>query len=546
MTLVSCRRVRKQFNGTDILKGVDLDIEVGERIGLVGPNGAGKTTLARIIAGEMSPDSGSVTFWLPSVRVGYLRQCAGNLRLSSDGYSVFTAAKRSGLDAPICESVFDNPLEMCELLRVARQLGIQHVDQWSMQGPGSLSGGERTKLALARVWSYEPDLLLLDEPTNNMDLNGIEWLIEQLNRYDGTILVISHDRHFLDQVVSRIVELDGGIVTSYNGNYSFYREEKARLRAAQLKAYETARREEERLREDIERMKRWAAKAHREAGKKSDIRSAWVGDRAKAKRLDRQVKAKIKRLERHKSSAPEKPKDEPAIHIRLQDSIKHGRRLIYAEAIAKRYGDRTLFKNSSFYVLRGDKVGIVGPNGCGKTTLLKIVMGMELPDEGEIWVSPSARIGYLPQNDSLSTASGSTLDVLGLSGKRLASEERAILAQMGIGEDLVVRPVNSLSAGERRKVAMARLVINQANLLLLDEPTNHLDIYAREQLEAALVAYDGTIVMVSHDKHMLDTVCNRILVFEDQQIRPVRDVSEPPDIDFDWEVDEGTLKPDWS
>lgn len=531
---MSCKQVQKRFDEVVILKGVDLDIEVGEKVGLVGPNGAGKTTLMRVIAGEVPIDNGDLTFWLPNTKVGYLRQSAGASRLS-DGYGIITVSGKLKLGEACREPSVNDIDEYGELLRIASHLGIGHVDDWRAQDLDGLSGGERAKLALARIWSIQPDLLLLDEPTNHMDSNGIDWLIDQLREHTGAVLAISHDRYFLDQVVSRIVEIEDGGATDYSGNYSFYREEKARLRAAQLKQYEDAKRQERRIEEDIARTKRWAGKAHREAGKKSEIRSAKVGDRARAKRIDRQVKSKIKRLERHKARKPSKPKDEPDIRFQIRGAAKHGKRVIYANRISKAYSDRVLFRDSSFYVLRGDKVGLLGPNGCGKTTLFRMIMGEERPDEGEVWTSPSAHIGYLPQGDPLSDAKGSTLDILGLSNSRLVSEARTLLAQMGIGEDLVHKPVNALSAGERTKVEVARLIIDQANLLLLDEPTNHLDIYAREQLEAALTDYDGTVVMASHDRHMLESVCNRILVFENGQVHPMREKADPPDIDFDWD-----------
>lgn len=531
--LLSCNRIRKQYDGIEILKGIDLDIAFGERIGLVGPNGAGKTTLMQAIAHEVSIDDGDITFWLPRTKIGYLRQSVGASRFS-EGYRLITVTRRLESGKTIVEPPAADTDELRELLKISSQLGIGYLDEWSAQHINGLSGGERAKLALARIWSAQPDLLLLDEPTNHMDLNGIDWLIDQLRQYTGAVLVISHDRYFLDQVVCRIVEIDDGKAESYSGNYSFYREERARIRAAQLRQYEEAKRQEKRLEEDVLRTKQWAAKAHREAGKKSEIRSAKVGDRARAKRIDRQAKAKVKRLERHRARAPRKPKDDPNIRFQIKSAEKHGRRMIYAKGISKEYSGRALFRDSSFYILRGDKVGLLGKNGCGKTTLLKIILGEETPDEGEVWISPSACIGYLAQGDPLSGADGSTLDVLGLSSSVLASKARTLLAQMGIGEDLVHKPVSVLSAGERTKVEIARLIINQANLLLLDEPTNHLDIYAREQLEAALVAYDGTIIMASHDRRMLESVCNRILVFEDGQIRPMREEADPPDVDVEW------------
>lgn len=334
--LLSCNRIRKQYDGIEILKGIDLDIAFGERIGLVGPNGAGKTTLMQAIAHEVSIDDGDITFWLPRTKIGYLRQSVGASRFS-EGYRLITVTRRLESGKTIVEPPAADTDELRELLKISSQLGIGYLDEWSAQHINGLSGGERAKLALARIWSAQPDLLLLDEPTNHMDLNGIDWLIDQLRQYTGAVLVISHDRYFLDQVVCRIVEIDDGKAESYSGNYSFYREERARIRAAQLRQYEEAKRQEKRLEEDVLRTKQWAAKAHREAGKKSEIRSAKVGDRARAKRIDRQAKAKVKRLERHRARAPRKPKDDPNIRFQIKSAEKHGRRMIYAKGISKEY-----------------------------------------------------------------------------------------------------------------------------------------------------------------------------------------------------------------
>lgn len=535
LPLLSCRQIRKSYDHVEILKGVNLDIEVSEKVGLIGPNGAGKSTLTSIIAGETQPDSGEVTWWQAGIRVGYLHQTAGDWG-SSNRHAVLSIIRQSPskvLAAPAASVVASEP---GDLQMIARRLGIQHVrDSISglndLSGLDVLSGGERTKLALSQIWSAQPELLLLDEPTNHMDLLGVEWLIEQLRAYKGAMLIISHDRHFLDCVVDRVVEIEDGRATSYGGNYSFYRETKARMRDAQLHQYEEAKRQQKRIEADILRTRRWAEKAHRDAGKSSDVKmGARVNDRVRARKLDRQAKSRIKRLERLRKAAPPRPQDEPEVRFELQEANKHGRRIITARAISKAYGGRTLFRDSSFFVLRGDKVGLLGPNGCGKTTLFRLVAGEESLDAGSIWVSPSARIGYLRQGCPAPGGFGSVLEAFGLA-RMDQSRVRTVLAQMGIGENLVHKPIQALSSGERIKVEVARLVLSETNLLLLDEPTNHLDIYAREQLEEALRAYDGTIIMASHDRYMLNAVCNRILVLENEQISPVREEVEPPELD---------------
>lgn len=516
--MLSCRQIRKSYDEVDVLKSVDLEIGSGEKIGIVGRNGSGKSTLIEVIAGGLAPDHGELVWWQAGVRVGHLRQSAADIDTPGED-RVHSAIRTIHSEIPEDEALPSDAAEFESLLETVSRLGIAQINQRDTSGPTSLSGGERTKLALARVWAGQPDLLLLDEPTNHMDLLGVEWLIEQLASYKGAVLIVSHDRYLLDHVTTRTVEIEDGIARTYSGSYSFYREERARTRAAQLHLHEETKKRHRRIAREIQRVKQWSAKAHREAGKKSDIRTGVREfERSKAKRMDRQIKSRIKRLERLRKEGPPKPKDEPEVRFSLQNATQHGRRIVSARGITKSYCGRTLFRDSSFYILRGDKVGLYGPNGCGKTTLFKILVGDEFADEGEIWVSPSAQAGYLSQERSSLDEDKSILEELGLSDRRFESMARCVLAQMGITDDLVHKPIRTLSSGERTKVEVARLVLSETNLLLLDEPTNHLDIYSREQLEEALKAYDGTAVIASHDRYLLEAVCDRMLLFEGERL----------------------------
>lgn len=526
MLILSCRRITKSYGEIDVLKSVDLDIAIGERIGIIGRNGSGKSTLMKILAGALAPDEGELVWWQTGVRTGYLRQSTAD---PSSAREERTHSLTESIHSEIiAEQACPGDLTECEgFLETVRRLGIAEVHCRTARSPEDLSGGERTKLALARIWAGQPDLLLLDEPTNHLDLLGVEWLVRQLTAYRGTVVIISHDRYLLDQVTTRTVELEDGIAKTYSGNYSFYREEKARIRTTQLREYEEAERERMRIEEEIRRVRQWSAKGHRDAGKKADVRMGVKEfERSKAKRMDRQVKSRIKRLERLKREGPAKPRDEERVRFSLQDAAGRGRRIVIARGISKSCGGKTLFRDSSFYVLRGDKVGLYGPNGCGKTTLFRILIGDELADEGEVWVSPSARVGYLRQVHRSLSEADSVLEELGISDRRSESKARWILAQMGIGEDLVHKPISALSSGERTKVEVARLVLSEADLLLLDEPTNHLDIHSREQLEEALKSYGGTVVIASHDRYLLEAVCDRLLEFDGERIRERWSMSE--------------------
>lgn len=505
MLLLSCRGIKKSFADTEVLKGIDLDIKERERIGLVGPNGCGKTTLANLIYGMIEPDEGSIQRFFAESTIGYLLQSKDYLsNHQSKDYDV---------------------LHQNKFLKTTKQLGLNKVFQWEEERLESLSGGEKTKLALAKVLVTSPQLLILDEPTNNLDYAGAEWLRDHLASYHGAILIISHDRYFLDQVVTRIVEIDDGVAQSYSGNYTFYRQEKNRQREIQLHHYYEQKKSEAQIEIEINRLRNWSAKAHREAGKVGKMAEIRKGGkefyRTKAKKMDQQVKSRIQRLEKLKKAGVSKPTEEPDVHFLFNDSKKHGRRVLEGDGISKRFNHRILFTNSSFCILRGEKVGIFGPNGCGKTTLIKLLLGQEKLDQGTIWMSPSAKIGYLSQDISDLDPKKTILETLGLDRFRFIHSARSLLANLGFDDSKIEKKVSQLSMGERIRLKLAKLILDQADLLILDEPTNHLDLYSREELEAALLTYQGTLLLVSHDRYMIEKLCNRLLIFENQRIRKV-------------------------
>lgn len=504
--LLSCRGIKKDFGEVSLLKDINLDIAMGERVGLVGHNGSGKTTLANIIFGSSEKDGGDILWNQKDVGIGYLMQ--------STFYTSTTFNKMFSNN--------NNKHSLRNFLETSSYLGLEKVQDWNDERLRGLSGGEKTKLALASIWVSKPDLLLLDEPTNHLDFSGVQWLIEELKKYYGAILIISHDRYFLDKSVNRIIEIEDGQINNYRGNYSYYRDEKKRRYESQLHGYLIQEKYKEKIAGDIDNLKGWSSKAHKQSRQKAlEISGRKEYFRAKAKKMDKQVKSKLKRLEKIEIEGIEKPKEEEKVNFIFKDAEKRGKRVLEARDITKAYGERVLFRDSSFYISHGDKVGVFGPNGCGKTTLIKAIMGEEILDSGDLFVSPSAKISYLSQDVLDLDGEKTILNLLDVATKEERSMARTLLANMGFNKEMVKKPVKTLSLGERTRLKIAQLILGENNLLILDEPTNHLDIHSRERLEETLEAYNGTILLVSHDRYMMERICDKIIVFKDNEIQRI-------------------------
>lgn len=499
LVMLSVRNIKKEFVQKQILKDISFDISVGERIGLVGANGAGKTTLVNILSQNLSYDSGSILWHKKSINIGYLKQDSA------------------------CEKHNCSEENFKSFLQYSSNLGLEKVQEWKEEKFYNLSGGERTKIALSDVWAQNPDFLILDEPTNHLDYDGVSWLIKELKKYKGTVLVISHDRYFLDECAERILEIDEGRVYSYSGNYSFYREEKKRRYESKLKEYLIQEETKKKINEQIKVLKNWSAKAHRESRKKAIKLGGGIGGkeyfRVKAKKKDKQIKSRIKRLEKIEVEGVEKPKEEKKVDFDFQRAGLKGTRIIEAADIGKSFEDKVLFEKSSFYIQRGEKVGIFGKNGCGKTTLLKIILGKETLDEGEIFLSTGTKIGYISQDTKEIDMDKKVLDLFDISSKEERGSLQTILFNMGFDENMIEQKINTLSLGELTRLKIVKLITDDCSLLILDEPMNHLDIYSREKLEEVLQKYEGTIILVSHDRYMMQKICNKLLVFENQKIK---------------------------
>ncbi|NBC68218.1 ribosomal protection-like ABC-F family protein [Paenibacillus sacheonensis] len=506
MTLLTIRNVKKQFGDLTVLENINMDIAGGERIGLVGMNGAGKTTLAELIFGSAQPDGGALTYHAAGLRIGYLRQ--------STSYSVhaFSGLMKSE----------QSEGDQRRFLEVSSRLGLRGVKEWEESRFAGLSGGERTKLAIAHIWASKPDILLLDEPTNHLDYQGVDWLIGELRSFGGTTIIISHDRYFLDEAVDRIVELQDGSSVDYPGNYTYYREEKARRYASQLRHYEERHKYERKIEAEINRLKNWSDKAHRDSIKTAATKGGMKEFyRSKAKSMDKQIKSRIHRLEKIDVEGVKKPKEEAKVAFGWDHPGKRGRRIVEASRIGKRYGARQLFRDSSFYVQRGEKVGLIGPNGAGKTTLLEMLMHRQAADDGVLWISPTARIAYLTQDVSDLREDQSALELLQLTFELRddIGKARTLLANMGFDEPMLGKPIRQLSLGERTRIKLAQLILQEQDVLILDEPTNHLDLASREQLEQTLESYAGTLIIVSHDRYLIEKLCDKLLVIEDGTVR---------------------------
>ncbi|NMB26226.1 MAG: ABC-F family ATP-binding cassette domain-containing protein [Firmicutes bacterium] len=485
----------KSYGFHQVFSNVSFMLRTREKVALVGPNGIGKSTLLKILAGLEEPDSGTIAQLQEPLLCRYVPQMP-KFELSTP-WDVLTK-------------------EAVELGVLARGTPHEAMSRFGFSETEAilptkhLSGGQKTRLALARAWLSQPDLLLLDEPTNHLDMAALDWLEGFVMEYPGCVFVVSHDRVFLDNVVSRVLELECDGITEYTGNYTAYREAKAQAFVQQMSEYEADQRRIRRLEATIDQQMRRFQQSHGSAGQHDFYRG-------KAKKLAKTGKAQMKRLESMKETSVAKPKAEE--HISLIDFAVQdgGRRVVVAEELGKSYA-RELFARGNFSILRGDKVALVGPNGSGKTTLLKMILGQVEPSQGRLWVSPNVSMGYLDQEmDELNpdnTVLAETLSVFPQQTSEQMTRARTFLAGLLFGADDLEKSIRMLSVGEQKRVAMAKLLLGVFDLLLLDEPTDHLDLPSREKLEEALLRYDGTLILVSHDRYLLGRVSSKVIALD--------------------------------
>ncbi len=511
MSLVTINNVTKRYDPDIILDDISVAIAPEDRIGLIGRNGCGKTTLLKIIAGLLTDIKGNVVV-AKNVRIGYLSQepeLAHECTLKQEMLKVFEerlaledkmlmlAEQMETRETPHLLQEYSRVQEKHERLggydyehRINRILGGLGFREQDFNLPVNvLSGGQKSRATLAKLLLEEPDLLLFDEPTNHLDINGIEWLENYLNtEFKGGVLVVSHDRYFLDKVVRKVWELADAEINIYRGNYSKYLEIKNVERLVDTRAYKIQQAFIAQEQEFIDR--NIAGQRTREA-------------QGRRKRLDR-----LEKVDKPKSDAP-------TVKLNFSQDTRGGNDILRCHNVGKQFGDKVLFTDLNFEVDRGDVVGIIGPNGTGKTTLFRMILGQEKPTQGEMWVGPTLKFGYYTQElEGLNTENEILEEVWELCPEKTPYEIRSYLAKFLFTGDDVLKRIGNLSGGEQSRVQLAKLLLENANVLLLDEPTNHLDISAREALEKSLAQYTSTQFIISHDRYLLNSLATKMLIFE--------------------------------
>lgn len=517
--ILSCSNIDKTFVDNHVIKNASFHIEDSEKAAIVGINGAGKSTLLRIITGGLPADAGSVTF-AKDTSFGYLAQhqavdsentIFGELLTVKQEVLDLEAAIRQtesdmknasggGLDALLKKyAAMTHRFEelngyacKSEITGILKGLGFQE-DEFDKK-IATLSGGQKTRTALGKLLLQKPDLIMLDEPTNHLDLNSIAWLETYLLNYKGAVIIVSHDRYFLDRIATKIIEIDNGVVSSFNGNYSDYAVQKEHLRTEQMNAYLNQQREIRHQEEVIDKL--------RQFNREKSIRRA----ESREKMLD-----KLERLEK-----PAEVRDD--MKLTLTPHKTSGSDVMQVEGLSKRFDGQQLFENVSFEIRRGEHVAIIGDNGTGKTTLLKIINKLVPMDSGTIRLGTNVEIGYYDQEHHVLHMDKTLFEEISDDYPYLTNTEirNTLAAFLFTGED-VFKKISALSGGERGRVSLAKLMLSEANFLILDEPTNHLDITSKEILETALNAYEGTVLYVSHDRYFINRTAGRILELTHQQ-----------------------------
>lgn len=515
MILISVQELQKSFGVHEVLRSVTFSLQKGEKMGLVGVNGCGKTTLMRMIAGEMQPDGGTI-HRNKDLRVGYLAQL-DDIPLTDTVWGALlkvfepirvmerrmaevekllesadpeTALRLSSEYQRLTESynAQQGYAYEGEILRVLNGLGLK--PEMHQRQVSTLSGGERTRLSLAKLLLQKPDIILMDEPTNHLDLEAIEWLQDYLTDYKGSLLLISHDRYFLDHVCTTMGELLGGKMIKFTGNYTEYMKKRTADFETRMKAYELQQKEIQREQAIIER--------YRSFNREKSIKAA----ESREKRL-----AKVERLE--------KPVEEQHVRFSFDARRRSGEEALEVRELSKSFEGQPVFQNLSFKLRTGDRVALIGPNGVGKSTLFRILTHQLNPDHGSVRFGVNIDIGYYDQHQQNLNPQNTILDEVWNAFPKL--EQTRIRSALGLflfTGDEVFEKIEKLSGGERGRVALTKLMLKQDNLLLLDEPTNHLDMDSREVLEDALRDFPGTILAISHDRYFINRFAEKVMVME--------------------------------
>ena len=511
--VLACNNISKSFGIDEIIKNASFNIEEREKAAIVGINGAGKTTLLRIIMGEYQADSGEVII-AKDRTIGYLAQ---HQKLSGDNtiYDELLSVKKDiieleqkirrlelemhskeGVELEAVMEAYSKSTHQFELqngyayksevVGVLKGLGFDESDFEKKMN--TLSGGQKTRVALGRLLLSKPDIIMLDEPTNHLDMNSIAWLENYLVNYDGSVIIVAHDRYFLDKVVTKVIEVERGIVSVFSGNYSDYAAKKKQLMDAKLKEYYNQQRDIKHQEEVIAKLKSF--------NREKSIKRA----ESREKLLD-------------KIEVIDKPiTEQETMHFKLEPAKESGNDVLSVEGLSKAFGGNRLFDNVSFEIKKGEKVALIGNNGTGKTTILKIINHIIDADAGKVKLGANVEIGYYDQEHNVLHMDKTAFDEIGDAYPDMTNTQiRNMLACFLFTGDDVFKKISDLSGGERGRVSLAKLMLSNANFLILDEPTNHLDIMSKEILESALNRYTGTVLYVSHDRYFINKTAGRII-----------------------------------
>ncbi len=517
MVILSADKITKSFGGDTLFSEATFEIKDNDKIGFIGPNGAGKTTLFRILTGQSDPDSGAAVR-SKGLRVGYMRQmvaASGSVTGYDEALSVFSdlietenalLAAEKRLETDHSHEAINRHNELQEKFQLSGGLTYKSRTRSALIGLGlteqqmnlpltSLSGGQLSKISLAKLLLAPSDLLLLDEPTNHLDTASCEWLEDYLRSYKGAAVIISHDRYFLDAVTNRTLEIEGGRVFITNGNYTEYMKLKAVRVESEMREYENTMKEIERIEGIIEQQHRW--------NKERNIRTA---------------DSKQKQVDRLRETLHKPIIENSDIRFKFTPQGVTGNEVLNINGASKSYGDRVLYKNVNLDIKRGERVFLLGANGCGKTTLIREIMAGT-----GVRFGAGVKCGYFDQTQRTLHDEKTALDEIWDEHRNMTRTEiQNALALFRFRGDDVFKKVGDLSGGERAKLAILKLMLSGANFLLLDEPTNHLDIYSRTALEDALLAFDGTMLIVSHDRRFINRLGDKIWSFENDEVKEYR------------------------
>ena len=511
--ILACKQIQKAFGINTILDNVTFHVEEREKAAIVGVNGAGKTTLFKILTGEMGADKGEI-YLKKEASLAYLaqnQQIDTEKTIWQEMMTVFEKIYQEEQNLREMENKMSNlsGKDLSDHIKkyAQAQQNFEHNDNYGyesrikgvLKGLGfleedynlpvyQLSGGQKTRVYLSKLLLSKPDILLLDEPTNHLDISSIQWLEDFLKGYQGTVLLISHDRYFLDKIVTKVIEIENKKSSVYEGNYTFYSKQKEINRQIQQKAYEVQQKEIKHQ-EDV-------IKTLRAFNREKSIKRA----ESREKALERMEKV-------------EKPENLPTkMRLRLTPKITSGNDVLKAENLKKSFDTLQLFQNVNFDIKRGEKVAIIGPNGVGKSTLFKILLGKVRQDAGEIKIGTNVHIGYYDQEQQELEESKTIFQEIADAYPTMESGKiRNILAAFVFTGDDIYKTISSLSGGEKGRISLAKIMLSNANLLMLDEPTNHLDMYSKEILEDAINCYEGTVIYISHDRYFINRTAQKVL-----------------------------------